>query len=403
MAKPKSKPSVSSQPPAQQVGRAEPFRITWKQLGVGSLACLLAGGAWLYVGRPYLLVHQARELIENDPAQAAALLDEALDGTLLSNPENELLWSRALLRSGRWDEALGCFSQISKPQELDGSALLELADDAAARNVSLLTVMALEAIPRDTPARTGAIQRLVEIRKREGDTEAIEKLASEWALRDPDQPDPWQLLAAIHEQQMLLSEAVQDYRKWVDREKTPERRMEGLRSLVRTLIALGERDEARVRLTELSKTSPRPQLVDQLYDAQLKRLEGDIEGAWAGINEVLRVEPSHLTALELRGTLAMDRADPARAVEDFERVLRVQPWNQQTQYKISQCLTRLGRSAEALPHLEESKRLLKFSNRILELIGKQNLTTEETDELVNAFEQTGLKTAAERWRQFRRP
>jgi tetratricopeptide (TPR) repeat protein len=403
MAKQKSKPSVSSQPSARQAGRAEPFRITWKQLGIGALVCLLAGGTWWYLGRPYLLVRHARKLIESDPVQAAALLDEALDGSLLSNPKNQLLWSRALLRSGRWDEALGCFSQITKPQELDGSALLELADDAAARNVSLLTVMALEAIPQDTPARTSAIQRLVEIRKREGDTESIEKLASEWALQDPDHPDPWRLMAAIHEQRMSLSEAVQDYRKWVDREKTPERRVEGLRSLVRTLIALGERDEARTRLTELSKISSSPQLIDQLYDAQLKRLEGDIEGAWSGVNQVLRVEPSHLTALELRGTLAMDRADPGSAVEDFEKVLRVQPWSQQAQYKISQCLTRLGRTAEALPHLEESRRLLKFSNRILELIGKENLTNEETDELVNAFEQTGLKTAAERWRQVRRP
>lgn len=400
MAKPKSKPSASGQ---TVVGRSEPFRITWKQLGIGSLVCLLAGGSWWYLGRPYLLVRQARELVENDPAQAASLLDEALDGSFLSNPENELLWSRALLRSGRWDEALGCFSQIAKTQELDGSELLALADDAAARNVSLLTVMALEAIPQDSPARIDAIPRLVEIRKREGDTEAIEKLANELALRDPDQPDPWRWMAAIHEQQMSLSEAVQDYRKWVDREKTPERRGEGLRSLVRTLIALGERDEARTRLTELSRISPKPQLVDQLYDAQLKRLEGDIERAWSGVNDVLRVEPSHLTALELRGTLAMDRADPGSAVEDFEKVLRVQPWNQQAQYKISQCLTRLGRTPEALPHLEESRRLLKFSNRILELIGKENLTTEETDELVNAFEQTGLKTAAERWRQSRRP
>ncbi len=377
----------------------EPVRYSWRQLGIGFLVFLMLAGLWWYIARPRYLVHQAQVLLEGDPDQAASLLQEVVNSAWGGNREAEVLWARALVRSGRWEEAIGCFSQIHSPELAEGAELLRLADDAIEKNVPILAVMTLEAIPPHQTHRSEAIERLISIRQRQGDVTQVLKLGSEWAQLQPENPAPWGMMAAIHEQQMSLTSAAKDYQEALSRQKKGEQRVETLQALVRLLIHLGERAEARSRLDELLHLNVKFSIVDQLLDAQLRRLEGNFDGALSQVENVLRADPDHLIAIELRGTLAMDRADPAAAALDFQRVLEQQPWNQQSQYKLSQCLMKLGREGEAMIHLRESHRLIGLSNRILELIGSEKLTTAERMEMATALEQTGLKTAAERWRQ----
>lgn len=372
-------------------------------MGIGGFVCLVLLGFWWSVARPYFLIREARSLLESDPLQACSRLEDAIDCTLVRNHQAELLWCRALLLSGQSDEALGCFSQMQPIEQVDGTALLELADDASAMNIPLLTLMALDAISPQQPARLGAVQRLVGIRKRQGDTNALLKLANEWIQLAPHAPEPWSLLASLHEQRISLAEAAQDYRQWYIRESDIRRQKDCLRGLIRTLIALGEHGEARTRWNELSQLNETPELMDHFFDAQLLRLEGNTEDAWTRIHDVLVADPRFVAGLELRATLAMDRADLTGAADDLRRVLKEQPWNQQCHYKLSQCLTRQGKTEEAKTHLLESRRLLALSNRILELVGREKLTSAENAELVDAFEQTGLFSAAERLRRNPQP
>ncbi len=387
------------QPPAQPaVVPQQRIEYSWKRLGLGVLAIIALGGIWSYAVRPRMLVRQAREILTSDPQTAAVLLEDAVAASLWGSRDTEVLWARALLRSGQAEEALGCFGLIQSPELAEASGLIDLADDAMVAEMSLLAVLTLEAIPADSLQRGEALERLISIKQQFGDSVAALKLATEWTQSQPASPAPWTILARLHEQRLEFPEAILDYSEALTREANATGRAEIQRSQVRLLIVLGEREEARKVLAELSRTAIVPTTADQLLDAQLRRMEGDIDGAWSEVEKVLQAEAANLAAWELRGTLAMDRHEYARAEADWEAILQQQPWNKAVHYKLAQTLAKLGREAESASHFAENRRLLKLSLRILELQGRSDLSASETTELSGALEQTGLKAAADRLR-----
>lgn len=406
MARPKPRPPTTPKQPTPgsfASSQSAPLRAfapdTWKTVAAGLLIVASLFAVWWYAVRPPQLVRQAEAILERDPVQAAELLENAVASSWGEYRDAEVLWARALVRAGRWEEALGCWSEIQSPELGNSRGLLALADDAAAADVPLLAVLSLKAISPHDPLRSVAIERLISLKQQVGDNVAAMGLAEELAQLKPANPIPWLMKARLREQAAALPEAAADYREFLSREKDPARRAEGLRSITRLLTALGERQEARTRLDELSRSLVTLRPEDHLQEAQLRRLEGDIKGAWTEVELVLASESSNLTALELRGTLAMDRGDYAAAVIDLQSVINQQPWNQGSQYKLSQALTKAGRGDEASGHLTESRRLHKLSLRILELRAQGDLTATEIDELAQALEQTGLKSAAERLRR----
>ncbi len=399
----KSKPHRPAPPPKQPsaqsaVAAQEPIHLSWKQMGLGLLAIIVLAGLWWFAVRPQLLVRQAREILSSDPQAAARLLEDAVTASLLGARDAEVLWARALVRSGQAEEALGCFGLIKSPELAEAGGLLDLADDAMVAEMSLLAVLTLEAIPTDSPQRGEALERLISIKQQFGDSVAALKLATEWTQSQPANAASWRTKARLHEQRLEFPEAILDYREALTREANATGRAEIQRSQVRLLIVLGEREEARKVQAELSRTAIVPTTADQLLDAQLRRMEGDIDGAWSEVEKVLQVEVSHLVALELRGTLAMDRHEYARAEADWEAILQRQPWNKAVHYKLAQTLAKLGRETESASHFAENRRLLKLSLRILELQGRSDLSASEKSELSRALEQTGLKAAADRLR-----
>jgi len=364
------------------------------------LLTVACGVSW-YFGRPYLLVYQAKSLLVTDPKRAAELLEDAVASAGDRFPDAQVLWCRALLRSGRWQEALGCFSQIKNPELTDGAALLDLAGDARADNLTLLAEMSLGAISPSNTHRPEALEHLIDIRKQKGDLNGILSLASELATLQPEDASPWQSMAYAHEQMMLLPVAAKDYREYLAREQIPRERVSGLRSIIRILIHLGEKEDARERQDELAHLTVchSPNAVDQLNEGRLRRLEGDIDGAWNQATAIIQDDKNSFLAIELRGTLSMDRVDYVAAESDFRTVINHEPWNKQAHYKLALTFARLGREKEAEVHFKENRRLLEFSNRILELQNKLVLTPDEKSELINALEQTGLKTIADQMRQ----
>ena len=397
------RPAPPNQPPGvpapPEVVDHEPVRYSWKRLGLSLLIILLLTGLWWYGVRPQRLVRQARAILTTDPQTAAGLLEDAVASSLTNQRDAEVLWTRALVRSGQGEEALGCFSLIKAPELAEAGGLLDLANDAMQAQLTLLAVLALEAIPPTSPRRSDALSGLVHIKQLYGEHAAALKLAAEWAQLQPQNPAPWLARALTHEQQLSFTEATQDYREFLARENAPEPRSEGLRSLVRLLILLGEREEARQLQDELSRLQTTLTVVDHFHEAQLRRLEGNIDGAWREIEQVLEADASDLIARELRGTLAMDRHEYARAATDFEAILQEQSWNKAAHYKLAQTLAKLGRETESASHFAENRRLLKLSTRILDLRNKPDRTAAETAELIHAMEQTGLTAAAERLRQ----
>jgi predicted Zn-dependent protease len=335
------------------------------------------------------------------PAEAARLLEQAVALSGDDFPEAQLLWTRALLRSGQRDEALGCFSLIAAPSALHGEELLRLADEASAEGAPLLAVLALQAIPEASAQRRGAIKRLLGFSQQAGEASAVAALAQEWAALDADCADPWLSLAQAHEQLQDPPQAAQAYRQFLAREADPQRRVLALRPLARLSLAMGDRKESRELQTELLGIVA-PTTADRLQAARLLRMEGDLDAAWSAVQEVLAREPTELAAVELRGMLAFDRQDFSGAVRDLEAVLRQQPWNKAAHYQVAQALQHLGSPEEARRHFDENRRLTDLATRVLELQSRRAdgaAEIERLNELSAAYESLGQVETAARLRE----
>ena len=367
---------------------------------MGLLVAMTVWAAWWITIRPQMLYHQAQAILESDPEKAAMLLEDATGTSLWELRDAEVLWARTLLRMGQTDEATGCFSLIESPQLAHSEGLVKLADEASAQKLPLLAIFALEAIAPTDLRRCDAIDRLIPLKLQLGGDLAALSLADEWTQLQPENPRPWLQKARLREKQAALPDALADYREYLSREHDPHRQADGLRSMIRLLIATGERQQARTRWNELAHSTVTLTPLDKLAEAQLRRLEGDIDGAWRQIEEVLKTEATNPVARELRGTLAMDRGDYDFAVSDLKLVIQQQPWSQGAHYKLAQALTKLSRGQEAAAHMNESHRLLKMSLRVLKLRSQDDLTSQETEELASAMQQIGLKSGATRLRQL---
>ena len=398
------RPAPAIQPPAVATVPAVPTgvvdhgpgRFPWWRLALGVMGIVLLFGIWWCGVRPLLLVREARAKLETDPAAAAGLLEDAMAASWTSQRDAHVLWARALVRSGQEEEALGCFSLIQSPELAQADGLVDLADDALQARMALLAKLSLEAIPPTSTRRSDAIERLIAIQMLYENSDAALKLTDEWTQLQPKNAAPWMAKAQIHQQRLQFTEAKQDYREFLAREKQPEPRSVGLRSLVSLLILMGEREETREWQNELLQTWTTPTTEDQLHEAQLRRLEGDIPGAWSEVEQVLLAESGNRVALELRGTLAIDRHDYARAEADLATILKDQPWNKAVHYKLAQTLAKLGREAESASHFAENRRLNQLSTRVIDLQARKDRTAAETAELIEAMEQTGMQSAAER-------
>jgi len=371
-----------------------PGRMLTSRRAAWSLIAIPVFGLFWYFVRPSYLVYEARGLLATDPAAAAELMQNYLS-SFPDDQESHVLWAHALLRSGRWQEAIGCFSQIDKDKLTRTEDLLRLADDARSAKVPLLAVLALEAVGQNSPDRAAALRRLLTIRNEAGDFARTITAGEELTRLRPDDAFPWQVLASIHERQMALPEAINCLRQSLQRESRPSERIHSLRPLVRILIQLGERSEARKSQDEICQNQSLLTSEDHINEARLLRLEGNIDRAQDQATKILDVDRNNVIALEIRGTILMERADYAAAEADFRRTISLQQWNKQAHYKLAQILTKTGQTKEAAFHFAENRRLLDLSSRFLHLQQNPSRSDSEQQELISLMQQLGLKPAAE--------
>lgn len=353
----------------------------------------IAVGGW-YFGRPYLLFREAKFLLATDPQTAASLLEQVVASEGDSFPGAQVLWSRALLRSGRWEEAIGCFSQIRTVADIDSGDLLALAKDANMANMPLLEVMALEAIQATDSRRADAAIRLLKLRQKAGDLRRTILLAEELTQLRPQESGGWLAKARAHEQMMALPEAVSSYKAALECNLSDDERSQTLRALVQLQLQSGDIQNARSFQEQLTKLAQPLSIPDQINEARLLRMEGDIPNAQVQIDSILLQAPDNAEALELSGTIAMEQSDDEKAEIAFSKVISIQPWNKKAHYKLGQVLSRLGQTEKAASHFNENRRLLSLSTRVVELQQKGKLSAEESAELVNAMEQLGMHAMA---------
>ena len=364
---------------------------------------VLAGAGWIWLRfiEPWQLYRQAARDLDQRPRETADLLAAAVQQAGGEFPQAHLLWSRALLRLGQPQEALGCFSVIPEPSALDAQDLLTLADEARQSGEPLLATLALEAIPAHSEHAVDATHRRMELLLETGRAQEAQTLGR---TLPESTPLTQFLLAQASEQLSDPPAAAEHYQTALQHADafTPEQIVYARQHLLRLAIAMGHRALAQECLAELQKRNAVSER-DRLPEAELRRMEGDLDTAWKLVNEVLAATPADVSALQLRGTLALDRGALAEAEQDLRRVLKAQPHNKSAHYQLAQVLQRTGRTAEAQPHFEENRRLTELSVRLLDLLrqspGDSQHEQTRLTELVHLYEQLGQPQRAAEARQ----
>ncbi len=370
----------------------------WLILGAVLLAAAAAAW-WWEATRPARLAAEGESVLDSNPQAAADLLEEAVSLKAGDYPEAQLLWTRALLRSGRMDEALGCFTLIDRPSGLRHAALLELADEAAGAGLPLLAKLALDAIPPGSPERANALRRLIDLHQRtDGAARALDA-ATELLQLEPANAQAWLAAAQAYEQQADPLAALDAYNSFLQSESGSSKQSEGLRAVVRLSVLLGDRERARSAHSELL-ASAAAQPEDRLSEIRLLRLEGNLDEAWTLANALPAPESEGIEAQELRGTIAFDRQDYETAETALRAVLARQPRNKQANYLLGQLLLRTGREQQAALFLEENRRLTALSRRLVQLQRGSDPELSEADrltELAGIYEQLGQADLADRY------
>ncbi len=380
--------------PARQWSQRRVLR--WLLVAVATIAVAIGWHSIAARQRAESLYKQGRGLLTTNPVAAERLLEEAVSVAGGDFPAAQVCWARALVRTQRPVEALGCFSLTKRPALADPQDLLGLADDAMQFAVPKLATMALSAIPKDSAARPEAIGRLIGIARQFGQLEQALELADEATQLRPDDFLPWLRTGEIKEQLLDPFGAVTAYEESLKREVPPDQRLAALRSLTRLKITLGEKDAARRCQDEVTSLAATRLPDDRLREASLWRMEGNTEAAWKETLALLEENPQNLTAIELSGTLAMDRSDWPKAESEFRKVIARQPWNKNAHYRLAQALQHLGQANSAAEHFAVNRRLTATSLKILRIRSAPDSgSLDQLRELKAAYDEIGQTQMAE--------
>lgn len=355
---------------------------------------------WHSLYHPYALYRSAQAQFEKNPRKAAQFLEEAVAASDGTYPKAQLLWCRSLLRMNRWQEAIGCFTLIQEPSTLPGEQLLELAHEASAAGVPLLAAFSFEAVPQGSSVFQQANMGLLEVRYHQGHWMAVIELSNQLAA--PLNAGVLFKIARSYEQLGNFPRSDATFRRFLETpEQTEQDRIAALRSLLRMSIASGDGTTARDWLTRLQETVL-PEPMDEVLEARLLRMEGKTVAAAKKVDDILAVYAGFPLAIELRGTLAVDRGDWQGAEKDLQTTIRINPWNKSAHYKLGVVLRQQGRTKEAGKHFDRNRKLTEAASRILELQKQKASGSAETERLRNlaeAYEVIGQRDKADKIRR----
>ena len=189
---------------------------------------------------------------------------------------------------------------------------------------------------------------------RERDPANAEAYLGKWVQLRPDAPEPRKLRMEFYQQAKKLEEAYPDAQKLLSLDP-------GNSQLRRTVMGLafglGEFASAEEHCRSLIRDFPKDDGL-QVMLANVRRARGDPAEAATILDRVLKVNPTHGGALQVRAVLFEEANQPGDAIPLLREALRLDP----SQYRkvgmrLAVMLERTGQSAEAEKVLAEVRRL----------------------------------------------
>jgi len=216
----------------------------------------------------------------------------------------------------------------------------------------------------------------------------------------PADPEPWRLMAMVHEDRGHHERHVQMLEQVVERD--PLNSLGERLRITESLVALGDAPRAREQYEHLAATAPDLLVRHPLVEARLILMEGDPERATTLVADVLEREPNNAEASLLRAKLHLGQGEFAPAAELLERITQSSPMHPEAHFLAGQAHGRLGDRVRSESHLRLHERILDTRVRLhrLERVAGRNPGDRETrSEIVRLYRDLGLHEQADFWQR----
>jgi tetratricopeptide (TPR) repeat protein len=233
-----------------------------------------------------------------------------------------------------------------------------------------------------------------------GREQAVFEHCHELARLDPSDPEPWRLMALVHEDGGYTERFVQSLDKVIELDSGDVSR-ERLQ-LLASLITLGERIRAREQFSLLQAEAPELLVKQPLIEAKLLLLEGETARAQAIIQGVLENEPANTEAIVVRTKLHLSQREFAEAVELLEPLLRAEPTHPEAHFLIGQAHARLGQIKQAQFHVDRHRLILDTRvqlHRLERVAGRNPRDVQARQEIVRLYRMLGMHDLADFWQR----
>jgi len=194
------------------------------------------------------------------------------------------------------------------------------------------------------------------------------------AEQAPDDPRPFRLIGLIHKDFEEYPKAVNAYRESLGRNPAQALKQEVLSELTECLVNLRRHEEALETIREGPPSAPILWLRAQCHHAL-----GDATTARSLVDEAIEVDPKHLEALHLRGTLELEAGDAASAVDTLSNAVKLFPTEWRLRYTLARAYRRLGNEDKSAEHLDVMEEFRDLRERFTKLHAQAIKDPEDVD------------------------
>jgi Flp pilus assembly protein TadD len=216
----------------------------------------------------------------------------------------------------------------------------------------------------------------------------------------PQDLEPWQMLAMMHEDAGATEKLIDALDELISRLPPPA--IDERLKLVQQLIVVGNANRARAEFARLEQEAPQRLAQSPLIEAGLLMLEGRAADALPRIEQARSDAPDAPETMLMHGRilLAQNRLDEAQPL--LERLVELDPTNNEAHYLLGQTLARRGETEAAERHLRQHRKLLDLRVRIHRLERVAGKATDDVGvrlELVQLYEELELSEMARFWQR----
>jgi tetratricopeptide (TPR) repeat protein len=361
---------------------------------------------WYSSATPKSGLEAARRLV-GKPEQALKLVRSHIQATRGDDPEAQLFECRLLLELRRGSEAERRFKQIHRIETCDPASLYEVAVRATAANRLSLARQALAAAGEFVHHDPKRIKLLIFVlyTLHDGPSESrILELCKEYANLVPADAFPWLISSSLHRELNSPQLAFDAYREAIKRQLSPDETETVQIQIVELSLVLGDLATARENFDALVQTSRTSAVSSQLLDLQTQLLyrEGKLDDLMKLLDEALKKQPQLTSARAFRGKCREELGDHAGAIDDLQKVVRENDYDQSSHYLLGQAYLNQKDVSRGQVHLNRSRELIEINSQIM-TVGNQLRNDPQNREfklrLVELYEKRGNHEKALAWKR----